>query len=355
MKERIIKMKKLLSVILTAVSVSLLLCGCAGEKRETLTVLNYGMYIDMNVLDQFEKETGIKVIYEEVPTPEELYTKYKSKAIKYDVLCTSEYMLQRLIAEDELAEVDFSAMKNSKEIGDEYWEMAADFDPGNKHVMPYFWGTVGILYNPAKTGGEIDSWAPLFNGSFAGDIIMQNSMRDTFMAALKHLGLSMNTTDEKELAKARDLLIAQKRDVQSYLVDEVRDEILAGNAAAGVVYSGEALYACEEDPSLRYCIPKEGTNIWIDCWGVTKECKNPENAAEFLNFLCREDIARANFEEVRYSSPITAINESLTEVEKESTALCPPSESLANCEIYKNLPQETTDLISSMWKELKAY
>ncbi len=348
-------MKKCIIVILTAVFAALLLCACAGGNRESLTVLNYGMYIDMSVLDQFEKETGIRVIYEEVPTPEELYTKYKSKAIKYDVVCTSEYMLQRLIDEGELAETDFSSLENTKGIGEEYWKMAADFDPGNKHVMPYFWGTVGILYNPAKTGGEIDSWSPLFDGSFAGDIIMQNSMRDTFMAALKHLGLSMNTTDEKELTKAKELLIAQKRDVQAYLVDEVRDEILAGNAAAGMVYSGEALYACEEDPSLRYCIPKEGTNIWIDCWGVTKECKNRENAEKFLDFLCREDIARANFEEVRYSSPITAINESLTDEEKASTALCPPDESLENCEIYKNLPQETTEQISTMWKELKAY
>ncbi|MBR5376797.1 MAG: extracellular solute-binding protein, partial [Lachnospiraceae bacterium] len=193
------------------------------------------------------------------------------------------------------------------------------------------------------------------NGSLAGNLIMQNSMRDAFMAALKHLGFSMNTTDEEELTKAKQLLIAQKRDVQAYLVDEVRDEILAGNAAAGVVYSGEALYACEEDPSLAYCIPKEGTNIWIDCWGVTKECGNKENAEKFLDFLCREDIARANFEEVRYSSPVTAINESLTEEEKASTALCPPADSLKNCEIYKNLPQETTDELSSMWKELKAY
>ncbi|MBQ7464299.1 MAG: ABC transporter substrate-binding protein [Lachnospiraceae bacterium] len=348
-------MKRFVCVLMAAVTASFLLCGCAGKQGDTLTVLNYGMYIDMNVLDQFEKETGIKVVYEEVPTPEELYTKYKAKAIKYDVVCTSEYMLQRLMDEGELAEVDFSAMNNTKGIGEDYWEMAADFDPGNKHVMPYFWGTVGILYDPEKTGGEIDSWKTLFDGSHAGDIIMQNSMRDAFMAALKYLGYSMNTTDVNELKEAQKLLIDQKKDVQAYLVDEVRDEILAGNAAAGVVYSGEALYACEEDPSLAYCIPKEGTNIWIDCWGITNECVNMANAQKFLDFLCREDIARANFEEVRYSSPVTAINESLTDEEKASEALVPPSKKLANCEIYKNLPVETTDEIGELWKELKAF
>ncbi|MCR5650130.1 MAG: ABC transporter substrate-binding protein [Lachnospiraceae bacterium] len=348
-------MKKNFIKLLPVIAALLLLCGCSGGKKDVLTVLNYGMYIDMNVLTQFEKETGIKVIYEEVPTPEELYTKYKSKAIKYDVLCTSEYMLQRLIEEGELAEVDFSSMKNTKGIGDEYWEMAADFDPGNRYVMPYFWGTVGILYDPQKTGKILDSWGSLFDGSYSGNIIMQNSMRDAFMAALKYLGHSLNTTDEKELEEARDLLMAQKKDVQSYLVDEVRDEVLAGNAAAGVVYSGEAFLACEENSSLMYCIPKEGSNIWIDCWGITTECRNKASAEKFLDYLCREDIARANFEEVRYASPITAINESLTDEEKASDALMPPAESLKNCEIYKMLPQETTDTLSTMWKELKAY
>ncbi|MBO4373667.1 MAG: ABC transporter substrate-binding protein [Lachnospiraceae bacterium] len=348
-------MKKYIVLLLSLSAAVFLLSGCSHQKKESITVLNYGMYIDTDVLDSFEKETGIEVIYEEVPTPEELYTKYKSKAIKYDVLCTSEYMLQRLIDEDELVGIDMDSMENTKGIGEEYWKMTRSFDPDNKYVVPYFWGTVGILYDPRKTGGKIDSWTPLFDGSLSGQIIMQNSMRDAFMAALKYLGLSMNTTDEKELEKAQEVLIRQKKDVQSYLVDEVRDEILAGNAAAGVVYSGEALYACEEDPSLAYCIPKEGTNIWIDCWGITKECDNTESAKKFLDYLCREDIARANFEEVRYSSPVTAVNEALTREEKASEALVPPADMLENCEIYTSLPVETTDKLSSLWKELKAY
>ena len=172
----------------------LLLYGCAGKQSDTITVLNYGMYIDMNVLDQFEKETGIKVVYEEVPTPEELYTKYKAKAIKYDVLCTSEYMLQRLMDEGELAEVDFSTMNNTKCIGDEYWEMASDFDPGNKHVMPYFWGTVGILYNTDMVDEKVDSWDILWDPKYSGQILMQDSIRDAFMVALAKNGYSGNST-----------------------------------------------------------------------------------------------------------------------------------------------------------------
>ncbi len=349
-------MKKYIVVLITSsLIITTLLSGCsASNKKKTLTVFNYGMYIDTKMIDQFEKETGVDIRYEEAPTPEELYTKYKAGAIDYDVLCTSEYMLQKLIDEGELIEVDFSTMENTKGIGDKYWDMVKSFDPDNKYVMPYFWGTVGLLYDSEKVTEAPDSWDVLFNGQYSGDIIMQNSMRDAYMIALKYLGYSLNTTDEKELAEAQKLLIKQKPDVQSYLVDEVRDEILAGNAAIGVVYSGEAFYAYEENPLIGYSIPKEGSNIWIDCWGITKNCKDTETAKQFLDYLCREDVARANFEEVRYSSPITAIADNLTEEESSSAAMNPSADELANCEVYKRLPEETTQLLSNMWKELKA-
>ncbi|MCR5733074.1 MAG: ABC transporter substrate-binding protein [Lachnospiraceae bacterium] len=330
------------------------LAGCKGKADNSLTVFNYGMYIEPEVLEIFEEETGIKIKYEEAPTPEELYTKYKSGAIQYDVLCTSEYMLQRLINEGELKEVDFSTMEHTSGIGEDYWKMCRDFDESNKYVMPYFWGTVGILYDSQKVKGDIDSWEVLFNGEYAGDFIMQNSMRDAYMVALKYLGYSMNTTDEKELNEAQELLLKQKDDVQSYLVDEVRDEVIAGNATMGVVYSGEAFYAYEENDALLYSVPKEGSNLWIDCWGITKECKNEENAKKFLDFLCREDIARLNFEYVRYSSPITAIEQNLTDAEKASQAVNPSKDVIESCEIYKQLPDETTDLMNTLWKELKA-
>ena len=349
--------KKMLLAIVMSIFLTGVLTGCGGgkaSKEQSLTVFNYGMYIDEAALEQFEDETGIEIKYEEAPTPEELYTKYKAGAIQYDVLCTSEYMLQRLINEGELIEVDFSSMENTQNIGEEYWDFTKSFDPKNQYVIPYFWGTVGMLYDPEKTGGEIDSWEVLFNGEYAGDFIMQNSMRDAYMIALKYLGYSLNTTDTKELDEAQELLIAQKPDVSAYLVDEVRDEVLAGNASIGVVYSGEAFYAYEEDPKYAYCIPKEGSNIWIDCWGITKDCTNVENAKKFLDFLCREDIAQANFDEIRYPSPVKSVIEGMTDAEKASEALNPPSDKLNNCEVYVQLPEETTDYMSKLWKELKA-
>ncbi|HAG70110.1 MAG TPA: spermidine/putrescine ABC transporter substrate-binding protein [Lachnospiraceae bacterium] len=331
------------------------LTGCAkGEPENSLTVFNYGLYIDESVLSQFEDETGIRIKYEEAPTPEELYTKYKSGAIKYDVLCTSEYMLQRLINEGELKEIDFSDMQNVSDIGEEYWEFTRSFDPENKYVMPYFWGTVGLLYDKTKVHGDISSWDVIFNGEYAGDFIMPNSMRDAYATALKYLGYSLNTTDEGELREAQELLLSQKKDVSAYLVDEARDEVIAGNAAMAVVYSGEAYYAYEENHDFAYCLPEEGTNLWIDCWGVTRHCENVENAKKFLDFLCREDIAWANYEEVKYASPVKSVMARMSEEGLASDAINPSPEKLAKCEVFIQLPEETTDLLSSLWKELKA-
>ena len=346
------------TLTVTAIMIMLLsglLSGCNKEaSKDTLTVFNYGMYIDEEVLENFQEETGIEVKYEEAPTPEEMYTKYKSGAIKYDVLCTSEYMLQRLINEGELKEVDFSTMENTKNIGQEYWDFVKPFDPENKYVLPYFWGTLGLLYDSTRVKGDINSWDVLFNGEYAGDFIMPNSMRDAYAVALKYLGYSINTTDEGELKEAQELLLKQKPDVAAYLVDEAKDEVVAGNAVMAVVYSGESLEAYLENPDLSYCIPEEGSNLWIDCWGITKECANEENARKFLDYICREDAAWANYEYIRYSSPFKSVIEGMTEEEKGLDAVNPPKEKLDSCEVFIQLPTETTDYMSGLWKELKA-
>lgn len=349
------KALKRFAACFTVFSMMLIITACGGQNTgDTLTVFNYGEYLDESVIEAFEDETGISILYEEAPTPEEMYTKYKSGAIDYDLVCTSEYMLQRLISEEELVEVDFSGMENISNIGQQYWEMTKNFDPDNKYAMPYFWGTVGILYNKTKVHGKIDSWDVIFNGEYAGDMIMPNSMRDAYMTALKYLGYSLNTTDKEELLKAQELLAAQKKDVSAYLVDEARDEVIAGNASLAVVYSGEAYYAYEENNDFAYCIPKEGSNLWIDCWGVTKNCKNVENAKKFLDFLCREDSALANYELVKYASPFKSVIAQMSDESMASDAINPSQEKLKDCEIYVKLPDETMDYISGLWKELKA-
>lgn len=352
MKKRI--SLSLLAGMLAVALVSMAGCGKKDTRKGSLTVFNYGEYMDPEVAEQFTEETGIEIRYEEALTPEEMYTKYKSGAITYDLLCTSDYMMQKLIEEGELQEIHPDEMEYRGNIGEKYWELASEFDPGNKYTVPYFWGTMGILYDTTKVRGKIDSWDVLFNGEYAGDIIMQKSMRDTYMLALKYLGYSLNTNDKEEMDQAQELLLQQKPDVQAYLVDEARDEVVAGNAAMAVVYSGEAYLGNQYNENLAYVVPKEGSNVWLDVWGISKSCENPKAAQQFLDFLCREDIATKNFEYIYYSTPNEAVIEGLSEEDKANETLVPAENATDNCEVSEQLSTETNDYMNELWKELMA-
>ena len=351
-------MKNFKKVAALMVCAATLLGGCSSTNEKdtglTLTVFNYSEYMDPDVLDMFYDETGIKILYEEALTPEDLYTKYKSGAVQYDLICTSDYMLGRMLEEGDLQEIDYSTFENIDNIGDRYWEMTESFDPTCTYTLPYFWGTIGILYDTTKVNGEIDSWDVLFNGEYAGDIIMQNSIRDTYMVALKYLGYSLNTTDENEIAEAQQLLIDQRDDVAAYLVDEARDEVVAGNAAMAVVYSGEAYLGHQYNENVEYVVPKEGSNVWLDSFAITSSCENVEAAQQFLDFLCREDIAMMNFEYIYYSTPNDAVVASLSEEDQNDPALVPTDEAIANCEANTQSGEETAAMYNDLWKELKS-
>ncbi len=328
--------------------------GSGSQTGKSLTVFNYSEYLDPEMIEKFTEETGIKIRYEEALTPEDMYTKYKSGAVNYDLLCTCDYMLGRLIREGEVVEIPFDSFENLDNIGKRYFDISKAFDPDHRYTLPYFWGTIGILYDTSVVKEPVDSWSVLFDHSYAGDIIMQNSIRDTYMVALKYLGYSLNTTDENEINEAQKLLIAQKPDVQAYLVDEARDEVVAGNAAMAVVYSGEAYLGHEYNENLEYVVPKEGSNIWIDSWCVTKNCKDMDAARQFLDFLCREDVAKANFEFIYYSTPNDAVVSSLPEEMKNDKALVPPDSVFENCEVCTRYDEETSRMYNELWKELKS-
>ncbi|MCR5687076.1 MAG: spermidine/putrescine ABC transporter substrate-binding protein [Lachnospiraceae bacterium] len=349
-------MKKTIAASLILIISSLcLLPGCGkSSSGGSLTVFNYSEYLDPEMIAKFTKETGIEIKYEEATTPEEMYTKFTSGAIDYDLLCTSDYMIKRLIDEGQAESVDFSSFENYKNIDPKFAGYSKSYDPEGKYALPYFWGTVGILYNTKQVKAPVDSWDVLFDGSYSGQIIMQDSMRDSFMVALKYLGYSLNTKDENEIREAAELLKKQKSDVSSYLVDEARDEVVAENAVMAVVYSGEAYLGNEYNPDLEYVIPKEGSNLWIDSWIITKKCKNKEAAEKFLDFLCREDVAEANFEYIYYSTPNKAVVDSMDDEFKNNPAVVPTDESVGNCEIYEALDADTTALYNDLWKEIKS-
>ena len=328
-----------------------------------LYVYNWGEYIDESVIEEFEEETGIEVVYDLFETNEEMYPVIEAGAVRYDVVCPSDYMIQKMAENGLLAEINFDNIPNLSQIDPIYLERSKSFDPENKYSVPYTWGTVGILYNterikelgvPAPT-----KWSDLWDERYRGEILMQDSVRDAFMVALKMRGYSMNSTDPEELAQARDLLIQQKPLVQAYVVDQVRDKMIGGEAAVGVIYSGEMLYIQEEsagaDFTLEYVVPEEGTNIWIDSWVIPANARNKENAEKWINFLCRPDIAKKNFDYITYSTPNKGAYEMLEDELKNNQALFPDVNQMANSEVFQYLGDEADSLYNEMWKEVKSH
>ena len=323
-----------------------------GEK---VIVYNWGEYIDPEVLTMFEEETGIDVVYEEFETNEILYPKISSGAIAYDVICPSDYMIERMIANDLLAEINFDNIPNIQYIGEDYMKQSRQFDPENKYSIPYCWGTVGILYNKTMVDEPVDSWEILWNEKYRDEILMQDSVRDAFAVALRYLGYSLNSTDLDELNEAMNLLIQQKPLVQAYVIDQVRDKMIGNEAAIGVIYSGEAIYTQWENPDLEYVIPKEGTNIWIDSWVIPKNAEHKENAEKFLNFLCRPDIALMNFEYITYSTPNVAAQEMIEDESiRNSEIAFPDLKKLPEMETYRYLGTEADMVYGELWNKVKS-
>ena len=322
---------------------------------DKLIVYNWGEYIDPEVLTMFEEETGINVVYEEFETNEILYPKVSSGAIAYDVVCPSDYMIQRMIENDLLSEINFENIPNIKNIGSQYLEQSKQFDPENKYSVPYCWGTVGILYNKTMVDEPVDSWSILWNPKYKDSILMQDSVRDAFGATLKYLGYSLNSTDLDELTEAKNLLIEQKPLVQAYVIDQVRDKMIGNEAALGVIYSGEAIYTQKENPNLEYVIPKEGSNIWIDSWVIPKNAEHKENAEKFINFLCRPDIALMNFEYITYSTPNDAARELIEdEFIRNSEIAFPDLSQYDNLETFQYLGTEADQVYGDLWNKVKS-
>lgn len=329
--------------------------GAKDAGSEKLIVYNWGDYVDPKTIELFEEETGISVTYEEYETNEIMYPKILSGAIAYDVVCPSDYMIQRMIENDLLAKLNLDNIPNIKNMDSIYMEQSRSFDPDNAYSVPYCVGTVGILYNKTMVHEPVDSWDILWDSKYADSILMQDSVRDAFAVALKRRGYSLNSSKVDQLIQAKDDLIAQKPLVQAYVVDQVRDKMIGNEAALGVIYSGEAGYTKRENPNLEYVIPKEGSNVWIDSWVIPKNAKNKENAEKFINFMCRPDIALMNFEYLTYATPNKAARSLIKDEEtRNSKILFPNAEDLTNCETFQFLGDDVDSYYNELWNKVKS-
>ena len=338
-------MKKI-SLILLLCFTTLLFASC-GDNTPVLKVYNAGKYIDPTVIEEFEELYNCKVVYDEFDSNESMYVQIANNTYTYDIVVPSDYYIDRLIQEGRAEKLDKSRIPNAANLDGQYLNPV--YDQGNNYSIPYMVGTIGILYNKAKTGVEEEdvTFGMLFDKKYKGQIFMLDSVRDALGAALIHLGYSVNSTDEKELEEAKNLLIKQKPLVQAYITDEMVDKMVAGEGLLTLAYSGEAAYALslDENDELSYAVPKEGSNKWVDGFVILKTGKQKDLAHKFIDFMCSQDIAQRNMIETGYVSPVL---DTEPEEESDTEVYYPRAETLANCEAF-TYSAKVTEKYTDIW------
>ena len=355
-------MKKLLSIVLALVLLTAFAaCNKTVEVDENtfsdgdqyeqiggeLNILNWGEYIDPELIELFEQETGVKINYIELTSNEEMLIKLRSSDFP------SDYIIEQMIREDMLQPLDYSKIPNAKNIDPKMIEITNVFDPGNKYSLPYMWGTVGILYNTDMVTEPVNSWGILWDEKYAGQVWMYDSVRDSLGITLKYLGYEMNTRSEEEVAAARDKLIEQAPIRKGWGTDDLRSTMENGKAAMCVIYSGDAFCSIDACENLAYAVPDEGSNVWFDNVIIPKTAKNLEAAHAFINFLNDGNIAARNTEYIFYSTPNKAAMDRLDEYFTENETYNPPQEVLDRCEVFHDLG-DFTEVFSKAWSAIKS-
>lgn len=287
--------------------------GSQPYAGQTLHVYNWGEYTGENIISGFEELTGAKVVMDNFESNEQMYIKV-ANGDAYDVLVPSDYMIQRMMQEDMLQKLEPETRKEClSELTDAI--KGLPYDPKNEYSIPYFWGTVGIVYDKTKVSEEDlekDGWDIFLDQKFKGDIYLYDSERDSFMMALKALGYSMNTTSQDELNAAYNWLIQCVQTMDPEIVtDEIIDNMAQARKALGLIYSGDAAYVMSENENMGFYMPKSGTNLWSDAMVIPKNAKNPKLANEFIRYITSYDAAMDNSSYVGYTSPNKEVMEEL--------------------------------------------
>ncbi len=348
-------MKRILAIMAVIVVGVMVITGLYSSKR-VLRVFNSGEYFEPELMEQFEKEYDCKLIYETFDSNESMYTKIKSGA-EYDVLVTSDYMIERLIKEEQLQPIDWSKITNKDAIDPDVMDFA--FDPDNVYSVPYYVGTVGILYNPNVVDEEDleAGWEILRNPKYKGDIYMIDSERESFMVALKALGYSMNTDNYDEIDEAYKWLIDQRETMDVvYVGDDAIDNMVSGNKSIAVVYSGDAALIMAENDELEYFEPEEGTEEWCDSLIITDNCEDTDLAHKFIDFTLREEEGIKNDIFIGYTSPVTSVRKYMAENDYEGleSAYLPEFGRPGN-EVFKYQETKLKEHYSDLWTKVKAY
>ncbi len=328
-------------------------------RNVTLNVYNWGEYISNgsddseDVVSDFEKLTGIKVNYTTFDSNESLYAKLKSGAANYDVIIPSDYMVAKMIAEGMLKPLNYDNIPNFQKIDAEYRN--ADYDPENAYTVPYMLCTTGIIYNTTMVEKAPTCWADLWDEQYAGNILMFNNSRDAYAIAAFKAGKSINPTSTEEVDEVVEELKAQKPLVQAYVMDEIFDKMIGGEAAIGVYYSGDAITMIDDNPDLAWVFPEEGSVLSVDSMCIPATSENEEAAEMFINFMCETDIGKANAEYIGYTTPMESVRQVLDEELANNEIAFPPAEVEAKEKVFTALSDEVNNELDVKWSEMKSY
>ncbi|MGX7106528.1 ABC transporter substrate-binding protein [Hutsoniella sourekii] len=350
-------MKRFFSVIVLVIAIlfvfrhSLNSSGQSGNNH-LINFYNWGDYIDPDLIKQFEEETGYEVIYETFDSNEAMLTKVQQGGTAYDVIGPSEYMVEVMKESDLLLPLDKSQLTNLETMNPRFLNLA--FDPENQYSVPYFWGTLGIVYDTSRIAeGSINDWEDLWNPNYRGQILLIDGAREVIGIGLQSLGYSLNDEDSNHINSATDKMKALMPNVLAIVADEMKMFLSNGEAPIGITFSGEAAMAMENNPNLIYHVPASGSNLWLDYLAIPKNSKNPKGAHALINFLMRPDIAARNAEYIGYATPSEAAMKLMDPEIISDPQFYPDQETLAHLEVYRNLGQEKLIEYNDRFLEIK--
>ncbi|MGT2851941.1 ABC transporter substrate-binding protein [Streptococcus pasteurianus] len=355
-------MRRLYSFVLGVIAVTLVLFGVSVYMQKTtsstsqsdkLVIYNWGDYIDPDLITKFTDETGIEVQYETFDSNESMYTKIKQGGTTYDIAVPSDYMIDKMRKENLLIKLDKSKITGLENIGDKF--LGLSFDENNDYSIPYFWGTLGIVYNDTMVENAPEHWSDLWNSEYANDIMLVDGAREVMGIGLGTLGYSLNTKSLSELNAASQKLDDLTPNIKAIVGDEMKGYMINGDAAIGVTFSGEASEMLDSNEHLHYVVPSEGSNLWFDNLVIPKTAKHIDEAYAFINFMLRPENAAQNAEYIGYSTPNDVAKELLPDDVKNDQAFYPSEETIENLEVYDNLGQKWLGIYNDLYLQFKMY
>ncbi|WP_086312376.1 spermidine/putrescine ABC transporter spermidine/putrescine-binding protein [Enterococcus sp. 7F3_DIV0205] len=355
-------MKKLQSLLIGILAIILILffgvrqlekaSGMAGA--DTLTIYNWGDYIDPDLLRKFEKESGYKVNYETFDSNEAMFTKIQQGGTAYDITIPSEYMIQKMMKEKMLLPIDHKKLTGLNNIDERFLNL--DFDPQNKYSIPYFWGTLGIIYNDKFVDeGQIQHWDDLWNPKLKDNVMLIDGAREVLGLSLNSLGYSLNSKNNQELRDATDKLNKLTSNVKAIVADEIKMYMINEESAVAVTFSGEASEMLDGNEHLHYVIPSEGSNLWFDNIVIPKTAKNIKGSYEFINFMLRPENAAQNAEYIGYSTPNKTAKKLLPKEISSDEQFYPSDEVIKHLEVYEDLGAKYLGIYNDLFLEFKMY